>query len=114
LKEGQFLTEFPQYHVQVFQSRESAEYGSTLSELMSIKASPAAKYPDLRTTSYKLLPEEIKKLNRNDNGSKIKRVIEIEYIGMSGSVLLDKQKIYAPNSQYARLRELIESCKRTE
>jgi hypothetical protein len=65
----------------------------------------------LRTTSYELLPEEIKKLNRNDNGSKIKRVIEIEYIGMSGSVLLDKQKIYAPNSQYARLRELIESVK---
>lgn len=105
------MTQFTEQHARVFQSRESIEYQKVLSDVMALQASPSATYPDLLSTSYELNPAEIQKLYNGETDSKIKRVIDIDYLGMAASVLLDKQKIYAPNSQYARLRDLIHSLK---
>lgn len=105
------MTQFTERHARVFRSRESSEYQQVLSEVMALEASSSATYADMLSTSYELSPEEAHKLYDGENSSKIKRVIDIDYLGMAACVLLDKQKIYHPNSQYARLRDLIQSLK---
>lgn len=92
------LQEHPTFSV--FETRESEEYIRLLSEALSI--------PYLTSTSYLLSDDAAKKINQ-EHKSKITRVINIDYIGMGATVLLDRRKTYTQNAHYERLSELLSS-----
>ncbi len=94
----------------VFEMRESEEYIRLLSDALSIKNSPSATYPDLISSSYKLTRTAANRINQGHN-SKIKRVINIDYIGMTATVLLDRNKRHTQNAHYDKLSELLSSLK---
>src|SRR2546421_7840861 len=94
----------------VFETRESEEYIQLLSDALSIKSLPSATYPNLVESSYKLTRTAANRINREHN-SKIRRVINIDYIGMTATVLLDRKKIHTLNAHYDQLAELLSSLK---
>lgn len=100
--------EHPSLHV--FKTRESKEYIQLLSDTLSIKSSPSAIYPDLVSSSYELTPDVADRINQEHN-SQIKRVINLDYIGMTANVLLDREKRYTRNAHFDQLSELLSSLK---
>jgi len=102
------MTQLRDRKVHVFESRESEEYGQLLSEVLSIRPSPTAVYPDLVSSSYLLTSQAAERINQ-DLGTKIRRVINLDYIGMAATVLLDKNYRYTRNSHYERVLELLSS-----
>lgn len=90
----------------VFETRESEEYKKVLSEVLSLESSPSAAYPDLITTSYEPSPKDLRALVGDKYASTIKRIINIDYVGMAATVLLDKHKNSSHNGHYHRLRDL--------
>lgn len=92
----------------VFDTRESEEYKRLLSKVLSIKKASPATYPDLITSSYKLNRIAADKVTQG-YGSKINRVINIDYIGMAATVLLDRDGNHTKNTHYDRLYELLSS-----
>jgi hypothetical protein len=92
----------------VFGTRESEEYHRILSEALSIKSSPSAIYPDLISSSYELTDEAAGKINQ-EHKSQIRRVINIDYIGMTATVLLDRDEKYTRKAHYHQLYELFSS-----
>jgi hypothetical protein len=95
----------------IFETRADEEYRRLMSDALSLEPSESATYPDLVATSYPLSGETAHRF-RNGRGSGINRVINIDYIGMAASSLLDKDKIYTPNSHFDKLAELIASLDR--
>ncbi len=84
--------------VRVFETRESEDYEQVLSEVLSVQHSPEATYPDLLSASYELDADLQRKLYGDQHDNKITRIINIDYIGMTATVLLDKNKTYTRNS----------------
>jgi hypothetical protein len=94
----------------VFETRESDEYIQILTEALSVEGSPSATYPDLVSSSYKLTEEATDRINQGHN-SNITRVINIDYVGMAATVLLDRNKQHTRNAHYEQLSELLSSLK---
>lgn len=94
----------------VFETRESDEYIRILTEALSVKVLPSATYPDLVSSSYELTEEAANRINQGQNAN-IKRVINIDYVGMAATVLLDRSKQHTLNAHYEQLSELLSSLK---
>lgn len=90
----------------VFATRESEEYRQVLSKILSIESSAPPDYQDLISSSFELTPKTLSKM---EHGSKVNRIINIDYIGMTATVLLDRKRIYTQNAHYDRLSELLSS-----
>jgi hypothetical protein len=102
------MTQLKRPTFRVFDTRESEEYQRILSKVLSIKRSSSTIYPDLIKSSYPLSRKAADKVTQG-HGSKIKRVINIDYIGMAATVLLDREGRYTRNAHYDRLYELLSS-----
>lgn len=92
----------------IFETRASEEYRKILSDALSLSRSASATYPDLLSSSYPLSSEVTQKFTRYKD-VKIKRVINIDYIGMAASSLLDREGRYTPNSHFDKLSEIVSS-----
>jgi len=95
----------------IFETRASEEYRRIISDALSLSQSGSAAYPDLISSSYRLSDEAVQKFNKGC-GSQIERVININYIGMAASSLLDREKKYTPNAHFDKLSELVSSLDR--
>lgn len=93
--------------IRVFESRKSDDYRKILSEVLALQSSSSATYSNLISTSYHIDTETSYKLFGEQQNGKISRVVNIDYIGMAATVLLDKNGIYTRNTHYDRLRDLI-------
>jgi hypothetical protein len=102
------MTQTGNRKVRVFESRESEEYIRVLSEVLSIQPAPEAVHPDLVSSSHALTSQAAEKINL-EHGTKIRRVINIDYIGMAATVLLDRHSRYTLNSHHERVAELLSS-----
>ena len=96
--------------LRVFEARESEEYKAALSEVFSLE--PSQTSPGLLQSSYQPGPEILRKIVGEKYSDKIKGIINIDYIGMAATVLLDRRHKYTKHSQYARLRQLMEDLSR--
>jgi hypothetical protein len=92
----------------VFETRESEEYKDILSTVLSIENSSSPIYQDLVSSSFGLSPDASDKMGQSHN-LKINRVINIDYVGMTAAVLLDRELRHTQNAHYGRLNELLKS-----
>jgi len=92
----------------VFETREAEDYKDILSTVLSIEDSPSPIYQDLVSSSFELSPEASSKMEQTHN-LKINRVINIDYVGMTATVLLDRERRHTRNAHYERLAELLKS-----
>ena len=93
--------------IRTFQTRESAEYRQTLSTLLSLTTPPNSNYRGLTETAYTPSAEVLRKLLDLETADNVSRIINIDYIGMSGSVLLDRDQTYTKNAHFDKLQELL-------
>ena len=92
----------------IFETRASKEYMKIVADALSLSGSESATYPDLLTSSYPL-PANGSRKGRSGKGGKAKRVINIDYIGVAASSLLDKGGKYTPNTHYDKVVKLLSS-----
>lgn len=95
-----------------FETREDSRYLRTLSELLALESVEGARHPSLLESSYKPPPEVFAKLVGSEPTSRFDRVINIDYVGMAGTVLLDKMNAFSKNSHFDQLKSIFEALSR--
>jgi hypothetical protein len=95
----------------IFETRAAEEYMKILSDALSLGRPASTSYPALLTSGHPLNAES-KRKGKGGRGSKAQRVINLDYIGMAASSLLDKEGKHTPNTHYEQLDELLSSLDR--
>ncbi len=92
----------------VFENREDASYIQTVSDLLSLDSPRGAIFGGLLESAQDAEEHLAKRMSRSSPDCEIEKVINIDLMGMTGTVLLDKSRRYSPSSHYGRFQELIQ------
>lgn len=92
--------------IHVFNSRDSEDYNRVLSELLSLETKSNSRFPGLLDSAQPIQRNLAERFRKSHSAVDIERVISIDLIGMTGTVLLDRDGRYTSTSHFLAFREL--------